>query len=129
MAGQAIVVFGGGDVTALTDLGLANVSFDTSNAEDASLEFRLSLNNDGDHVWLYAADGSTVIDGVAYGDADFSATNEAIFDASMVLDPDVYGSAYTHHKYATDSAGDYSPGTLADGSEFPGPDGRYGSAK
>lgn len=128
-AGESIVVFGGGDVSTLTDAGHANVSFVVADNEDSALEYGLSLNNDGDHVWVYAADGSTVIDDIAYGDSDFTGTIDAIQDASLVLDPDVWGTDYTHHSYATDSAGDISPGTYTDGSAYPGPDGRYDGAR
>jgi hypothetical protein len=42
-----------------------------------------------------------------------------------VLSPEVFGADYTHHRYVPGSIGDQSPGTFADGSPFPGPDGRY----
>jgi hypothetical protein len=58
-----------------------------------------------------------------YGDADLTATTPAILDASLNLDEDVWGKAYESHSDLSSSA--YSPGTLLDGSAYPGPDGRY----
>ena len=122
-AGQAIVVFGGGDASSLS---ADNASFVVADNEDSALPYGLALKNDGDRIKLMAADGVTVITELAYGDIDASA-EEAILDASLTLSPDVWGTDYTHHKFATDSIGDYSPGTYLDGSAFPGPDGRYGA--
>lgn len=120
-AGEAIVLFGGGSVSSLS---AANVSFVTCVNDDSSLPYGLSLHNDGEAVQLSAADGS-VITQLAYGTADTTGQNDAIEDASLVLSPDVYGATYTHHSYATGSAGDFSPGTYVDGSAYPGPDWTY----
>ncbi len=45
------------------------------------------------------------------------------------MDPDVWGTSYTHHRYAPSSSGDVSPGTYTDGTDFPGPEGRYNAAR
>ena len=102
------------------------VNYVVANAEDPGLQYGLSLADSGERVSLLAADkDQTVICEVAYGDSDPDGTNDSISDASLVLSPDVWGTSYTHHSYAADSTGDYSPGTYVDGSAFPGPDGRY----
>lgn len=118
-AGEAIVVFGGGDVSSLV---ADNVQFLVAANADSGLQYGLSLNNEGEYVELQDATG-TLITSVWYGP---SGTFDAVEDASMVLTPDVWGTTYTHHKYATGSISDYSVGLFVDGTAFPGPDGRYG---
>ncbi len=117
-AGEAIVVFGGGDVSAMT---AANVQFVSAVNGDSGLEYGLSFNNEGEHIDLLDPTGG-ILASFAYGEGTGV---DAIEDASMVLTPDVWGTSYTHHSYATGSVGDFSPGTFVDGSAFPGPDGRY----
>jgi hypothetical protein len=117
-AGEAIVVFGGGDLGAMS---ATNATFVLAENDDPGLQYGLSLLDAGESVALIAADGSTITT-MAYGDS----TTPAVSDASYVIDPDVYGtSGWTHHFYATGSSTSFSPGTYIDGSGFPGPDGRY----
>ena len=121
-AGEAIVVFGGGDVSNLSE---ANVQFVVANAEDPGLQYGLSMADAGEHIELLASDAKTVIAEMAYGDADPDGDNPSVSDASLVLEPDVWGTAYVHHEDASGSTGLFSPGTYVDGSAYPGPDGRY----
>ena len=69
-AGEAIVVFGGGDASALS---ADNASFVVANNEDSGLQYGLALRNDGDRVTLLAIDGVTVITELGYGDIEESA--------------------------------------------------------
>lgn len=117
-AGEAIVVFGGGDASSLA---AENVQFVVATNSDSGLQYGLSLNNEGEYVALHDPAGN-VLASMAYGDGT---DVEAIEDASMVLSPDVWGTEYTHHAYATGSTSDYSVGTYVDGTAFPGVDGRY----
>ncbi len=117
-AGEAVVLFGGGDVSSLS---AANVTFLVVANLDVGLKHGLALNNEGDKVELRDPSGGvlTTFTSGSGGDID------AIQGASMVRSPDVTGTSWTHHTYATGSAGDYSPGTYVDGSAFPGIDGFY----
>jgi len=117
-AGEALVVFGGGDTSALS---APFVAFSVAANEDVGLRYGLALNNEGDRPSLRAPTGEELV-AAPYGDAGGA---DAIDDASLVLSPEVFGADYTHHRYAPGSVGDQSPGTFADGSPFPGPDGRY----
>lgn len=117
-AGEAIVVFGGGSVSTLS---APNVMFVVADNEDHSLQYGLALNNDGDVATLKGADG-TVLASTPYGSAGGPAVTG---DTSLVLAPEVYGTDYTAHLYATHSIGAQSPGTYADGTAFPGPSGTY----
>jgi hypothetical protein len=118
-AGEALVVFGGGDPSALS---APFASFFAASNADVGLRYGVAMNNEGDRCSLRAATGEE-IGAAPYGDEGGA---EAIDDASLVLAPEVFGTVYTHHRYATGSVGDQSPGTFADGTAFPGPDGRYG---
>lgn len=118
-AGEAVLVYGGGSVDSLA---FSHVLAFVATNDDSSLEYGLALNNEGDRVTLWMPDGATAIADMPYGD---EGTNEALEDASLVLDPDVWGTSYTHHHYADGALADYSPGTYVDGSAFPGPEGRY----
>jgi len=117
LTGEAIVVFGGGDVSALSE---DNVQFVVANAEDPGLQYGLSLGDDGDHIQLIAADEKTTICELAWGDADPKGVVSGVSDASLTLEPDMSGTTWVDHRKATGSAGDYSPGTFVDGSPFPG---------
>ena len=57
-AGEAIVVFGGGDVSSLTADNASSVVADN---DDAGLPYGLALRNDGDKVSIPAVDGVSVI--------------------------------------------------------------------
>lgn len=118
-AGEALIVFGGGDGSAVAT---PTCQVQVATNIDSGLDYQLALNNEGDHVTLWMPDGVTAITDTPYGD---EGTNDAIEDASLTLNPDVWGTTYTHHRYATNSVGNDSPCTYADGSAFPGPDGRF----
>jgi hypothetical protein len=117
-AGEALVVFGGGDTSALS---APFVTFSAAANDDVGLRYGLALNNEGDRPSLRSPAGDELA-AAPYGDAGGA---DAIDDASLVLSPEVFGADYTHHRYVPGSIGDQSPGTFADGSPFPGPDGRY----
>jgi hypothetical protein len=117
-AGEALVVFGGGDVSAMS---ATNATFSVADNEDPGLQYGLSLKDDTETVRLVAADGTTDIATMTYGTEEVP----AVSDGSNTLDPDVFGTSYAHHFYATGSTTWFSPGTYVDGSAFPGPDGRY----
>ncbi|MCA8959555.1 MAG: lamin tail domain-containing protein, partial [Planctomycetes bacterium] len=98
----AIVVFGGGTPTGI---------FGGAEAQVASTG-SLGLNNGGDTISLFDAT-LTLVAEVVYG-------AEAGDNQSITLDPDLTG-VYTPHTLATTSGGTaFSPGTLADGSNFTG---------
>ncbi|MFZ5477218.1 MAG: lamin tail domain-containing protein [Myxococcota bacterium] len=115
-AGEAVVVFGGGSVSRLSE---PFVQFFVADNEDRSLQYGLSLRNAGEAVEIVAADGRAITS-LGYGD---SGSEDAITDASLVLSPDVWGTRYVDHADA--SSLDFSPGTWADGSSFEGPEARY----
>lgn len=120
-AGEAIVLFGGGDVSAL---GEPFVQFVVVDNDDPGIANGLSLKNTGDVLSLVAADGATVITELAYGD-EGDGSVPAPSDESAVLEPEVWGSDYVLHSLAVGALGVFSPGALVDGSTFEGPDGRY----
>ncbi|MHC4317684.1 MAG: lamin tail domain-containing protein [Planctomycetota bacterium] len=100
--GCAVVVFGGGTPTGV---------FGGTVVQTASTG-ALGLNNGGDTVTLIDGDGIIVAE-VTYG-------GEGGDNQSLTRDPDVYGD-FVKHTEATGSGGTlYSPGTLVDGSPFPG---------
>ena len=119
-AGEAIVVFGGGDVSGLS---VDNASFVTAENDDPGTDNMLALTDAGDRITVAAPDGTTLAT-LAWGTADLSGTVPAVSDASLTLSPDVTGTDYVDH--STVSSADYSPGTLSTGAEFEGPDGVYG---
>ncbi len=117
-AGEAMIIFGGGSVSTLYQ---PNVRFEVATNDDVGLKLGLALNNEGDRPALKLQDG-TVICETAYGT---QGSNDAIEDASLVLVPDVSGTAYSHHRYVQNSVGNQSPGTYSDGSPFPGAEAYY----
>lgn len=117
-AGEALVIFGGGSVATLYQ---PNVRFEVATNDDVGLKLGLALNNEGDRPVLKLQDG-TVICETSYGT---QGGNDVIEDASLVLSPDVSGTAYSHHRYVQNSVGNQSPGTYSDGSSFPGAEAYY----
>ncbi len=105
--GEAVVLFGGGAPLIAADRCFAYPVFNA----DSSLKYGLALNNEGDTVTLRGAG--------EFGDIASAEVDPAVEDASIVLSPDMTGSSYTHHLYATDSIGAYSPCTKVDGTSFP----------
>jgi hypothetical protein len=122
-AGGAVVVFGGGDVSAMS---AANVQFFTADNDDPGTPYGLSLLDAGETVKLMAADGKTTIASVSYGTASFDGSVPAGQDESITLDPDVSGTDYVEHSEATGASTDFSPGTFIDGGEFPSPASVFG---
>ena len=112
-AHEAVVVFGGGDVSALS---ASNAWFMVADNEDSGTAYGLDLGNSGDRVLLKAAD-DTVLDSVTYGD-HILADQDAVRDASMVSETEPGGDTYVDH--STVGSASYSPGTYADGTEFLG---------
>ncbi len=97
----AIVVFGGGTPTG--DFGFSIVQTASTGG--------LGLNNGGDDITLN--DGTTNISTISYG-------SEGGDNQSLTRDPDITGE-FVKHSNATNSGGSlFSPGTLIDGSYFPG---------
>ena len=122
-AGEAIVVFGGGDASTLSE---PHVQFVVAINDDPGILNGLSLRNTGDVVTIVADDGATDIAELGYGASSLDGLVPAPSDESAVLDPDVWGTDWVLHTAATGSVATFSPGSLADGSTFEGPDGRYG---
>lgn len=118
--GQAVVVFGGGDVGALS---AENVQFFTVDNDDPSTPYGLSLRDAGETLQVIDSDGKTVLAAIAWGSSSLDGTVPAVLDASLTLDPDLYGKTYVDHSVCTDSVGAYSPGTFCTGGSFPGPAG------
>ena len=122
MAGSAVVVFGGGDVSSLEG---DNVQFLTAENDDPGTPYGLSLLDVGETVRLVAADGKTTISTVSYGTASFDGSVPAGEDESISLDPDVSGTDYVQHSAATDADGSFSPGSYVTGDAFGGPESVY----
>ncbi|MBT8108347.1 MAG: lamin tail domain-containing protein [Gammaproteobacteria bacterium] len=100
-SGCSVVVFGGNTPTG--EFGASLVQIASSGA--------LGLNNSGDTVTL--SDGSISLS-TSYGGAGGN-------NQSLTLEPDVTGTSYVQHSTASGSGGTlFSPGTRADGSQFPG---------
>lgn len=95
----AIVVFGGG---LLSGLG-GGAEF------QSAFSGNLALNNSGDTVTLLDSEGVEV-DSVTYGE-------EGGENQSITRSPDRTGE-FAQHSLVGGSLGDFSPGTLSDGSEF-----------
>lgn len=104
--GEALVIFGGGTPNLSAERCFAYGVFNT----DSGLQHGLALNNEGDTLTLRGATGDEITS---------VAVNPAVEDASIVLNPDLTGTSYTHHLYATGSVGAYSPCTRVDGTAFP----------
>ncbi|MBW1877467.1 MAG: lamin tail domain-containing protein [Deltaproteobacteria bacterium] len=121
-AGEAIVVFGGGDAESLS---ADFATFVIADNDDPGTLYGLSLEDTGETMRLLADDGATVLASVSFGAAS-GGTPPAPDDASLVLDPEVTGTAYVDHAGLGDAIGWFSPGTYADGSAFEGPRVFYG---
>ena len=115
-AGEAIVVFAGGDTS---NLSSATATFEVAVNADPAFSFGLNLNDAGDHVTLRGADGATVLAELAYGDADATGAVPAPLGVSITRDPDLTG-AWVEHPIVV-----HTPGTFVDGSEFAGFDQVY----
>ena len=100
LAGQAIVIFGGGTPTG--DFGGAQVVTASSGA--------LGLNNGGDRITLATADGDAIAE-LEYG-------SEGGANQSLTREPDLTGDFAQHTGVAGALGATFSPGTKADGSAF-----------
>ncbi|MEE2828368.1 MAG: lamin tail domain-containing protein [Myxococcota bacterium] len=118
-AGEALVLFGGGDPGFLE---AENTQFAVAQTSDPGVDYGLALDDDEDSLHLLAAADGRPIASVLWGLVGSGEVVEAVRDASLVLAPEVYGSDYAVHTAATGSIGASSPGTHADGSSFSGPD-------
>jgi len=100
--GCSIVVFGGGTPTGAFGISVVQTASGGS----------LGLNNGGDSITLN--NGTVDIASVSYG-------SEGGTDQSLTRDPDITGAGFVGHSVATGSGGAlFSPGTLADGTQFSG---------
>jgi len=100
--GCSVVVFGGGSPTGAFGASLVQTASGNS----------LGLNNGGDTVTLN--NGTDDVVSVGYG-------SEGGSNQSLTRDPDISGATLIRHSDASTSGGTlYSPGTLADGSQFSG---------
>src|SRR5581483_5557145 len=104
-AGEAAVVFGGGNTTG-----------DFGNARQNGLVFKatstLSLNNTGDTISLLGP-ASQVLEAITYGSTEGGA------DQSINRNPEITGTAFATHSTMTGSNGRlFSPGTLVNGQPF-----------
>ncbi len=122
--GWAVVVFGGGDATALDDT--LNAQFFVAENDDPGIAYGLGLQDEGETIRLVAADGKTELTSVSYGSASTDGSVPAASDESIVLEPEVTGSSYVEHSAAKGASGMFSPGTYVDGANFPGPEGVFG---
>jgi hypothetical protein len=119
-AGEALVIFGGGDVDSLS---AENVQYVTVQNEDPGQQYGLALTDSGDAVRLLSADGMSELASFAYGTESTSIPSVA--DQSLNLNPDIWGTVYAAHGSIAGTVGAYSPGTWVDGSAFVGPAARY----
>jgi hypothetical protein len=133
MAGESVVVFGGGEVS---ELMAHNVLFFTADNNDAAsgLVHGLAFSNDGDTITIrggdhrgYAPDGTLIAQMSYCGvlseegcDSISGSGHPGADDGSMVLSPEVWGDSYIHHGDMMQTVGDYSPGTFSNGAIFPG---------
>ena len=108
--GDAMVVFGGG--TAPDDL--EHAQFQVANANDPGIPLGLALNNDGDALTVFDADGLHVAT-FAYGPG---AALEAVTDESVARKPDITGEWMGHTWAAGSPDALFSPGTKSDGTSF-----------
>jgi predicted extracellular nuclease len=100
--GCSVVVFGGGSPTGVYGASLVQTASGNS----------LGLSNGGDSVTLN--NGASDVATVSYG-------SEGGNNQSLTRDPDISGATLIRHSDASTSGGSlYSPGTLADGTQFSG---------
>jgi hypothetical protein len=109
------VVFGGGSVDTLSVEG---TTFVVASNDDTGLSHGLSLNNTGEYISLVNEDAAVLVN-LAYGDEDATGENEAIDDASLNRNLDIFGPDYRDHRLVEGATTAYSPGTRANGDPFP----------
>ena len=89
--GEAVVVFGGGDIDTLSVQG---TQFFVADNDDTGLNHGLSLNNSGEYISLVNDDGLVLVN-LAYGSEDDSGEVSSVDDASINRIPDMIGPEYT----------------------------------
>jgi hypothetical protein len=110
-AGEAVVVFGGGDAPDAT----ATATFFTANAADPGIPFGLHLS-EADHL-LLLDDGGALVAELCYGGTGTCDLAPAA-DESLTRSPDLTGG-FVPHRGATGSDGAaFSVGTQVDGTAF-----------
>ncbi|MBN1770965.1 MAG: lamin tail domain-containing protein [Deltaproteobacteria bacterium] len=110
-AGNAVVVFGGGDAPEAT----ATASFFSANAADPGIPFGLHLSAPADDLMLLDASGLLAAR-FCYGGTD-GCPLAAAADESLTRSPERTGDFVPHTTVGADGAA-FSPGTRADGTPF-----------
>lgn len=114
--GEAVVVFGGGDIDTLSVEG---TQFFVADNDDTGLNHGLSLNNGGEYISLVNDEGLVLLN-LAYGSEDDTGEVSSVDDASINRSPDMIGPEYTDHRLVEGANTAYSVGTQANGEPFPG---------
>ena len=114
LAGQAVVVFGGGSAD-ITPAGAFVTVADNEN--DPGTQLFLNLDPTGDIIALNDAAGELV--SLAYGSEGTNGLPDANIDEAITLSPQISGTAWDAHSTVAGTADLFSPGTQADGSVFP----------
>ena len=116
LAGQTVVVFGGGSAD-ITPAGAFVTVAD--NAGDSGNLLALNLDPVGDIIEIRDP-ADAVIAGLSYGTEGAGGLPDANIDESITLSPQITGTAWAAHTVVSASATAlFSPGTQADGSAFP----------
>ena len=116
LAGQTVVVFGGGSAD-ITPAGAFVTVAD--NAGDSGNLLALNLDPVGDIIEIRDP-ADAVIAGLSYGTEGAGGLPDANIDESITLSPQITGTAWAAHTVVAASATAlFSPGTQADGSAFP----------
>jgi hypothetical protein len=111
-AGNALVIFGGGDAPPAT----ATAVFLTANAADPGIPFGLHLSTPADSLTLLDTGGLEVAR-FCYGGTD-DCSQPAASDQSLTRSPDLTGDFVPHAEAPGANGAAFSPGTRADGTPF-----------
>ena len=114
--GEAVVIFGGGNIDGLSVPG---TQFFVTDNEDTGLNNGLSLNNSGEYISLVNDQGLVIVN-LAYGSEDATGEVSSVDDASINRSPDMIGPGYTDHRLVEGADSAHSVGTQANGEPFPG---------
>lgn len=112
-AGDAVVVFGGGDAPDATD----SATFFVANAADPGLPFGLHLYNTTDDMLLLDDEGA-IVARFCYGAAEEPCELEPAADSSLTRSPDLTGDFVSHVEVEAAEEAAFSPGTRLDGTIF-----------
>jgi hypothetical protein len=116
LAGQAVVVFGGGSADVSPAGAFVTVA---DNAGDSGNLLALNLDPAGDIIEIRDP-ADAVIAGLSYGSEGTAGLPDANIDESITLSPQITGTAWGVHNVVAGSATAlFSPGTQADGTAFP----------